>query len=114
MQRVGGVWELKSDALQLSSVIFKVRWPTRRPNYTQTVTKYSKIHHLYYIIDQSVSNFQQGGCLYKSTSGIQWIPDHLWMSDRPETQASAKADTSKFGTPLIISYANNDENCSLP
>ena len=30
-----------------------------------------------YIIDQSDGDFQQGDCLYKPTSGIQWKPKHL-------------------------------------
>ena len=29
-----------------------------------------------YIIKQSCGDFQQGSCLYKSTSGIQWTPEH--------------------------------------
>ena len=33
---------------------------------------------------QSASVFKQGGYLYKPTSGIQWTPKHLWMSDRPK------------------------------
>ena len=41
-----------------------------------------------YIINQSYGDFQQGGCLYKPTSGIQWTPEHTWTSDRPQKQAS--------------------------
>ena len=37
-------------------------------------------------------DFQQGGCLYKPTSGIQSTPEHSWMSDRPQKQATEKAD----------------------
>ena len=44
------------------------------------------------IISQLDGDFQQGGCLFKSTSGSQWTPVHLWMSDRPHKQALAKAD----------------------
>ena len=54
-----------------------------------------------YIINQSYGDFQQGGCLYNSTSGIQWTPEHLWMSDRPQKQASAKADLSTFGSGVL-------------
>ena len=54
-----------------------------------------------YIINQSCGDFQQGSCLYKPTSGIQWIPEHLWMSEMPQKQASAKADLSTFGSGVV-------------
>ena len=54
-----------------------------------------------YIINQSYGDFQQGGCLYKPTSGIQWTPEHSWMSDRPQKQASAKADLSTFSRGVL-------------
>ena len=47
-----------------------------------------------YIINQSYGDFQQGGYLYKPTSSIPWTPKHSWTSDRPQKQASAKADQS--------------------
>ena len=57
------------------------------------------------IINQSCSDLQQGGCLYKPTSGILWTPEPSWMSDRPQKQASAKADLSTFGSGVLaISY----------
>ena len=37
-----------------------------------------------YMINYSCSDFQQVGCLYKSTSGIQWTPEHLWTSNKPQ------------------------------
>ena len=49
----------------------------------------------------SCGDFQQGGCLYKPTSGIQWTPEHSWTSDRPQKQASAKADLSTFGSGVL-------------
>ena len=55
-----------------------------------------------YIINQSYGDFQPGGCLYKPTSGIQWTPEHLWTSDRPQKQASAKADLSTFGSGVLV------------
>ena len=54
-----------------------------------------------YIINQSCGDFQQGGCLYKPTSSIQWTPEHSWMSDRPQKEASAKADLSTFGSGVL-------------
>ena len=54
-----------------------------------------------YIINQSYGDFQQGGWLYKPTSGIQWTPEHLWMSDRPQKLASAKADLSTYGSGVL-------------
>ena len=54
-----------------------------------------------YIINQLRGDFQQGGCLYKPTSGIQWTSKHLWTSDRPQKQASAKADLSTFGSGAL-------------
>ena len=56
-----------------------------------------------YIINQSCGDFQVGGCLYKPTSGIQWTPKHLWTSERPQKQASAKADLSTFGSGVLAS-----------
>ena len=35
-----------------------------------------------YMMNQLCSDFQQGGFLYNPTSGIQWTPEHLWMSDK--------------------------------
>ena len=32
---------------------------------------------------------------------IQWAPKHSWTSDRPQKQASAKADLSKFGSGIL-------------
>ena len=54
-----------------------------------------------YIIDQLTGDFQQGGRLYKPTSGIQWIREDSWMSDRPQKQASAKTDPSTFGSGVL-------------
>ena len=54
-----------------------------------------------YITNQLYGDFQQGGCLYKPTSGIQWTPKHSWTSDRPQKQASAKADLSTFGSGIL-------------
>ena len=52
-------------------------------------------------ISSSSGDFQQGGYLYKPTSGFQWTPEHLWTSDRPQKQASAKADLSTFGSGVL-------------
>ena len=43
-----------------------------------------------YIMNESGGDFQKGGCLYKSTSGIQRTPEHSWTSDTPQKQASEK------------------------
>ena len=53
------------------------------------------------ITSQSCGDSQQGGCLYKPTSGIQWTPEHSWTSDRPQKQASAKADLLTFGSGVL-------------
>ena len=47
-------------------------------------------------------DFQQGGCLYKPTSGITWTPEYLWMSDRAQKQASEKADRSIFDSGDVV------------
>ena len=54
-----------------------------------------------YIMNKSGGDFQHGGCLYKPTSDIQWIPEHTWMSDRPQKQASEKADQSASGSGVV-------------
>ena len=55
-----------------------------------------------YIIDQSCGDFQQGGCMYKPTSCIRWTPKRSWTSDRPQKQASAKVDSSTFGSGVLV------------
>ena len=106
---MGGGREPRSDRQQLRSVIFKMKWPTSKLialKLSQNIAK-----SMVYIVNQSCGDFQQGGCLYKSTNGIQWTPEHSWMSHRPQKQASAKAGPSKFGcvywyllNPLICVY----------
>ena len=89
-----------SGGLQQSSDIFKVNDPQVGPialKLSQNIAK-----SMPYIINQSCRDFQQGGCLYKPTSDIQWTPKHLWTSDRPEKQASAKADPSIFGSGVLV------------
>ena len=53
-------------------------------------------------MNESGGDFQQGGCLYKPTSGTQWTPKHSWTSDRPQNQASEKADQSTFGSGAVV------------
>ena len=53
-------------------------------------------------MSKSGGDFQQGGCLYKLTIGIQWTPEHLLTSDRPQKQASEVADQSTFGSDVVI------------
>ena len=79
--------------------IFKVKWPTGGP--IALTLSQNIANSMAYIINQSCGDFQQGGCLYKSTSGIQWTSEHSWMSDRPQKQASAKADLSTFGSGAL-------------
>ena len=55
-----------------------------------------------YIMNESGGDFQQGGCLYKPTSDTQWTPEHSWTSDRPQKQASEKADQLTFGSDVAI------------
>ena len=55
-----------------------------------------------YIMNKLGGDFQQGSCLYKPTSGIQWTAEHSWMSDRPQKQAPEKADQSTFGSDIVI------------
>ena len=54
------------------------------------------------MMNESGVDFQQGGCLYKLTSGIQWTPKHLWTSDRLQKQVSEKADQSMFGSGVVM------------
>ena len=55
-----------------------------------------------YIINKLDSDSQQVGYLYKPTSGSQWTPKDLWTSDRPQGQASEKADKSAFGSGVVV------------
>ena len=43
-----------------------------------------------YIINESGGDFQQGGCLYKPTSSIQWIPEHSSTSDKFEKKQASQ------------------------
>ena len=54
-----------------------------------------------YIMNKSGGDFQQGGYLYKQTSGIQWTPDYSWTSDRPQKPASEKADQSTCDSVVV-------------
>ena len=54
-----------------------------------------------YTIEQTCGDFQQGGCLYKPNSGSQWTPEHSKISDRPQKQASAKADLAVVYWQLV-------------
>ena len=85
---MGGDGETRSGGLQLSSEIFRVKYVAHKEaplhsNYHKTYVAKS----MAYIINQLCCDFQQGGCLYKPTSGIQWTLKHLWTSDRPQKQA---------------------------
>ena len=55
-----------------------------------------------YIMNESGGNSQQGGSLYKLTSGIHWTPKHSWTYARPQKQASEKADQSTFGSGVMV------------
>ena len=43
-----------------------------------------------YIMNESGGDFQQVGCLYKLTSGIQWTPEHSWTSDKPQKKQTSQ------------------------
>ena len=51
-------------------------------------SKYSQLAKSMAYVIKSGGDFQQDGCLYKPSSGIQQTPKHLWTSDRPQKQAS--------------------------
>ena len=55
-----------------------------------------------YILNELGGDFQQSGYLYNLISGIQWTPEHLWMSDKPQKQASEKADQSTLGNGVMV------------
>ena len=95
----GGSGEPRSGRLQQSSAFSRQNGPQGGPialKLSQNIAK-----SMAYIINQSCDDFQQGGCLYEPTSDIQWTPKHLWTSDRPQKQASAKADLSTFGSGVL-------------
>ena len=89
---VGVVESHEVYELQLSSAISKVKWSTRRPHSLKISQCIAK--SMAYIINQLCGDFQQAGCLYGPNSVIQWAPEHSWTSDRPQKQASEKADPS--------------------
>ena len=97
---MGGGGEPRSGGKQLSSVIFELKQPIRSPIVLKLSQNIAK--SMAYIINQSCGDFQQDGCLYKPTSDIQWTPKHSWSSDRPQKQASTKADPSTFGCGVLV------------
>ena len=53
-----------------------------------------------YIMNESDGDFQQGGCLYKTTSGIQWTAlVDVWQASETSLR---KADQSTFGSGVVI------------
>ena len=95
--------------------IFKVKWPTRRPHCTLKLS-HNIAKSMAYIINQSCGDFQQDGCLYKPTSGIQWTPEHSWTSDKPQKQASACQQLAVVYwqlVSLLMELSIDGENCSL-
>ena len=85
---MGGGGEPRKWRVTASSAFFKVKWPVRRPHCTQLSQNIAK--SMVYIINQSYGDFQEGGCLHKSTSGIQWTPEHSRTSDRPRNKPQQK------------------------
>ena len=55
-----------------------------------------------YTMNNLGGDFQQGGCLYKPTSGIQWISKHSWTSEKPQKQALENAGQSMFGSGIVV------------
>ena len=55
-----------------------------------------------YIMNELGGDFQQSGCRYNLISGIQWTPEHLWMSDKPQKQASEKAYQSTLCNGVMV------------
>ena len=55
-----------------------------------------------YIMNESGGDFQQGGYLYKPINDIQWTPEYLWTSDKPQKQTSRKADQSTLGSGDVV------------
>ena len=66
-----------------------------------------------YIINQSYGDFQQRGCLYKPTVAFNENPSTrgrlTGLRNRPQKQASAKADLSTFGSSVLASSYFIDE-----
>ena len=87
--------------------IFKFKWPRLRPNYTQNVTNMAK--SMAYITNKLGDGFQQGGCLYKPTNGIQWTPRHSWTSTNLRNKPKRQQTSQILAVLLIV-----DENCALP
>ena len=54
------------------------------------------------LINESNSDFHQGGCLYKLTSGIQFILEQLWTSDRSQKKTSQEADQSSVSSGVVV------------
>ena len=55
-----------------------------------------------YIMNDSGGDFQQDGCLYKPTSGIQWTPKHfldIWQTTETSLR---KADQLTFVSSIVV------------
>ena len=109
------IGEPQSRWLKQSAAIFRVKWPRLQSPITLKMSK-----SMVYIINKLGGDFQQGGCLYKSTNGIQWTSEQSWLSDRPHKQASEK-QTCQFLAVVLWQLASllmelliDDETRSLP
>ena len=71
----GRWWGATSGGLQQNSAIFKVNGP--QGGLIALKLSHNIAKSMVYIINQPCDDFQQGGCLYKPTCGIQWTPKHL-------------------------------------
>ena len=83
--------------MQLSSVIFKVKWPLIRPHCIQIVTKYCYIHGLHSYIIELGGDFQQRKA---STSQLVTLNEH--PSTLGLVTGLRKADQSTFGSGVVV------------
>ena len=72
-----------------------------------------------YTINQSYGDFQQGGCLYKPTSGIQWTPNTrgclTGLRSKPQQKQICQHLAVVYWqlVSLLMELSIDGENCSL-
>ena len=84
----GGWWGATNWQVTAELCIFQGEMAQIALKVSQNIAK-----SMVYIINQSYGDFQQGDCLYKPTSGIQWTSEHSWTSDKPQKHKPQQKQT---------------------
>ena len=97
----GGGEEPQRGELQWSSAIFKMKWPTRRLHYIQTVTKYTWLKPWPVSSTSQVMISSKVAACTSQPVAFNGHPALVDVWQASET-SSAKADPSTFGSGVLV------------